>query len=292
VARAALAHAGGTFERFGTQDDEAGALLDEALALLPTADTALRCEVLARLSAVLYYSPESEQRGAALADEAVAMARRMGDPAALATALGAAQYANWRPGGAAARVAHADELLDLLGDRADALALAESHVWRAIALLELCRRAEADVEFARHASIAERVQQAPLLIHALAIKAMLALLDGRWEDGERAAAALMKAGDEAIASGSAPTPMHLQFYGVQMIALRNEQLRLPEIAPYFERLVREIGALPGWRRCAATGSPRCRTTRTSAPRSPSSPTPPRNWATPRWQPRSNRSCVR
>jgi hypothetical protein len=175
------------------------------------------------------------------------MARRLEEPRALATALGAAQYAHWRPGRAALRLTFADELVAVLEALGDPAALAEGYLWRAIALLELCRREEADADFTRHAALAERLQQPPLLIHAQATRTMLALLDGRWEDAERLAGEVLAAGDEAIAAGSAPTPMHLQFYGVEMIALRSEQLRLSEIGPYFERLVREIGALPGWR---------------------------------------------
>ena len=247
LARAALAHAGGTFERYGTFDEPSAALLDEALDALPAGDSALRSAVLARLSAVLYSSPDSEIRGADLADEAIAMARRLGDRRALATALAAAQFAHWRPGEAELRLEHADELLGLLDAAADPVALAECHVWRAIALLELCRRDEAEADFAAHADLALRLQQGSLMIHATAIRAMLALLDGRWEEAEQLAGQVLEAGDAAIAAGSAPSPLHLQFYGVEMIALRNEQLRLSEIGPYFERLVREIGALPGWR---------------------------------------------
>jgi DNA-binding SARP family transcriptional activator len=247
LARAALAHAGGTFERYGTFDEASADLLDAALDALPAGDSALRSALLARLSAVLYASPDSEIRGADLADEAIALARRLGDGRALATALAAALFAHWRPGEAGLRLAHADELLGLLDESADPVALAECHLWRGSALLELCRRDEAEAAFAAHAELAMRLQQGSLMIHATAIRAMLTLLDGRWEEAERIAGQMLEAGDAAMAAGSAPSPLHLQFYGVEMIALRNEQLRLSEIGPYFERLVREIGALPGWR---------------------------------------------
>ena len=97
-ARAALGHSGGVWARYGTGDTASAHLLEEALALLPEADSALRAQVLARLGGVLYFSSDSEARGSSLIEAAVAMAHRVGDDDALATALSAAQFSAWRPG--------------------------------------------------------------------------------------------------------------------------------------------------------------------------------------------------
>jgi tetratricopeptide (TPR) repeat protein len=63
-------------------------LLEEALGRLGPADSAARAQVLARLSVALSFTASDERRRE-LAEEAVAMARRLGDPSALAGALSA-----------------------------------------------------------------------------------------------------------------------------------------------------------------------------------------------------------
>ena len=64
---------------------------------LPEEDSPLRARLLARLSLELYYAGEPELR-LSLSEEAVAIARRIGDPRTLATCLDARHYALWRPG--------------------------------------------------------------------------------------------------------------------------------------------------------------------------------------------------
>jgi tetratricopeptide (TPR) repeat protein len=63
-------------------------LLEEGLIRLGTGDSIRRAQVLARLSVALSFSASDERRRE-LAEEAVGMARRLGDPAALAGALAA-----------------------------------------------------------------------------------------------------------------------------------------------------------------------------------------------------------
>jgi DNA-binding SARP family transcriptional activator len=244
-ARAALGHGGGAWERFGTEDLASAALLEEALERLPLGDSALRARVLSRLGGVLYYSPQSEQRSPELVRMAIDMARRIGDDEALIAALSAAQYAFWRPGQGDVRLAYADELVELAQRQNDLEFAAEAYAWRVIVGLELCRRDEAERDMGRHAELAERLGQPELIVHAAAFAAMLALLDGRWDDAEQAAQAVLSRGARSEA------PDALQFFGVEMIVLRGEQGRLGELEPHFARLVREVGALPGWKTALA-----------------------------------------
>ncbi|HEX8204458.1 MAG TPA: hypothetical protein VF587_00215, partial [Solirubrobacteraceae bacterium] len=245
LARAALGHSGGAWERFGTEDPASVALLEEALATLPAEDSPLRARVLSRLGGVLYYSPDSQERSPALVVDAIDMARRTGDPEALVAALSASQYAFWRPGQGDVRLAYVDELVELCEGLGDLEAAAEARAWRVIVGLELCRRDQAERDMRRHAELAERLGQPELIVHAAAFTAMLALLDGRWEEAEQAAEAVLSRGARSEA------PDALQFFGVEMIVLRGEQGRLGELRPHFERLVREVGALPGWRTALA-----------------------------------------
>jgi hypothetical protein len=72
-------------------------LLEEALALAAEGDSALKARVMARLAVDYRIVPHSSDRVATLSDEAIAMARRLGDPAVLAFALVARRTAIWGP---------------------------------------------------------------------------------------------------------------------------------------------------------------------------------------------------
>jgi DNA-binding SARP family transcriptional activator/tetratricopeptide (TPR) repeat protein len=246
-AHVALGHSAGEWDMFGIEDRVSVELLEEAIERLPDEDSALRAQVMARLGRVLYYSPDSELRVPGIVEGAVAMARRVDDPAALVAALAAAQYSLWRPGRAHERLEIANELVELAHSLGGLELSAEAHAWRAFSLLELCRLADADADLRVFSELAEQLQQPQMLVHRLALRSMRALLEGHWEEGERAAAEVFELGERFRAAGRAPTPIHLQDYAVEMIAARNEQNRMDELTPYFERLVRDIGALPGWR---------------------------------------------
>ena len=89
LARAVLAMGGGVggFE-VDMFDVEQAPLLEDALRLLPDQDSALRAAVLARLSVVGTATASADER-AGLAEEAAAMARRVGDTEAEVAALAA-----------------------------------------------------------------------------------------------------------------------------------------------------------------------------------------------------------
>src|SRR5262249_44395190 len=152
----------------------------EALALLPEADTGLRAQVLARLGCVLYFSTHAQARGSSLIESAIGMARRAGDDVALATALSAAQFAHWRPYLVETRIALADELLQVVERSGTPEQVAEAWMWRVGAFLTNCRRDESDLAFARHAELADRIDQPELLTHSASMRTMQLLLDGRW----------------------------------------------------------------------------------------------------------------
>src|SRR6185436_19179734 len=84
LARAALGMGTSLSAAIGTVDEVHVRLLNEALSLLGEQDSSLRAMVLANLSVANYYLPEL--RGP-LSQQAVEMARRVGDPMALIAAL-------------------------------------------------------------------------------------------------------------------------------------------------------------------------------------------------------------
>ncbi|MGD9530430.1 MAG: AAA family ATPase, partial [Pseudonocardia sp.] len=174
----------GLGSRSGTSRSEAVELLREAAAALPAgADPALRARVLAGLARALRhgsYGPPAVPAQAA-AEEAVALAREVGDPRGLADALLALHDARWRPGSARQRLAVLDQMHEAAqraGDR-DLVALAGQ--LRATALLELGDPA-APGELAGYAVRADELGHARGRWFALTRRATLALVAGRIDE--------------------------------------------------------------------------------------------------------------
>jgi class 3 adenylate cyclase len=103
---------GGSNQYLGV-DEHRVALLDEALALLPLGDSALRASVLVMLAGELTYS-DAEGRRFRLADDALAMARRLGDPRLVASVLEDRFSLFAGPAFVEQRLAETDEFLSML----------------------------------------------------------------------------------------------------------------------------------------------------------------------------------
>ena len=114
LARAALGLSPGLFAiEAGVIDPLLISLLEEALTGLGTVDSALRASVLARLAIALVWS-DAETRRDALSHEALAVARRVGDPGTLGLALIARHGVLWAPNRLHERV---EVLAELGGER-------------------------------------------------------------------------------------------------------------------------------------------------------------------------------
>ena len=130
-------------------------LLEDALRLLPARDSALRAAVLARLSIVGTGTASADDR-AGLADEAAAMARRVGDTEAEVAALAAFCDARSGPDFVEARIDAADRMLTLAQGRALPELLARRIRLRA--RLEVGDLIGVDADLARYARIADRLR--------------------------------------------------------------------------------------------------------------------------------------
>jgi DNA-binding SARP family transcriptional activator len=186
LARAALGRSGiGVVIR--AVDREQVALLEEALE--GTEDEALRAALLARLAVETYYDRDLERR-MALADEAAAIARRLGDPATLAAALNAMRVARWDVDHLAARRAISEELIAIAVDAGDAAAELQGRNWLVVDLLDAGERDAAEEEIARYEVLAERHRMPAYGWYVLAWRAALADADGRTADADRLRAEL------------------------------------------------------------------------------------------------------
>ncbi len=158
-ARAALGYAAGLtgFEvRLGDQVQLQ--LLREGVGLLPEADSELRVHLLARLSVALSYGTSIEAR-ARIADEALAMARRIGDVRGEVQALSAWCDAHAGPIDAQRREDAATQMLELARLAADRPAelLALRH--RVLARMECGKIREVESDVRAFAGIAVQLRQ-------------------------------------------------------------------------------------------------------------------------------------
>jgi class 3 adenylate cyclase len=109
MARAAIACSRGMFSSLGAVDADLVEVLERALALLADEDSPLRASVLAVLGAELVYSRDRARHHEA-SEEAVSMARRLGDPASLSWVLNLYASTLWRPDRVARRLELTAEL--------------------------------------------------------------------------------------------------------------------------------------------------------------------------------------
>jgi hypothetical protein len=174
LARAALGRSGlGVVIR--AVDREQVALLQEALAA--TRDEALRASLLARLAIETYYDGRPDHRSA-LADEAVAIARRLGDPAALTAALSAQRVARWDPDHLSERRAISEELVAVAVASGDGVAELQGRNWLIVDLIDAGERERAEAEIAVYAALADRLRIPAHMWYPYAWRAAFADLDG------------------------------------------------------------------------------------------------------------------
>ncbi|MBX3028241.1 AAA family ATPase [bacterium] len=202
-------------------DAEALALCEEALALLPVADGARRVRVLSR-AAVEYSASDDAARAVAASARAVAGARRLGEPIALAHALSAQHAVFWRYGAPVESLAVASEIAAIGSAVGDPDLVAQGRAWR---LYDLALAGDAvayDEDLAAYGPLAESLRRPRYLWLAANARVLRALWAGRFAAAE---AAIETAQALAARLGDATAMLAP---GAQLFALRREQGRLAE----------------------------------------------------------------
>jgi DNA-binding SARP family transcriptional activator len=110
--------------------------LRDALDRLPTGDDPRRCRVMLALAGEIYYGSTPQEREA-LVDEAIAMARRLQDPALVLTALVKGTIAIWRGANASKRLDMTTEAAQIARELGDSVGLVSAYALRAEAAGEL-----------------------------------------------------------------------------------------------------------------------------------------------------------
>src|SRR5689334_6271256 len=243
LAQAALASAPWGLATAMADEEGLIPLLEEALERLPKEDGSLRARLLARLAAALYWSAPPERRHS-LADEAIEMARRVGDPATLAFVLSDAHLATWDPDSLERSLPWATEIYGLAERVGNTELAMAAHSWRISLLLERGDMAAVDTEIETFTANAKRLHQQRAQRQATLHHCARALMVGDFDDAERL---LMEAGEYA---GRLQAD---QIFGMRvaglLFAAREVQGRLGELEGAVRQFADAQPAMPVWR-CA------------------------------------------
>jgi len=238
-ARAAVAYEY-TVWRSGRADVATVRLLEEALQGIGDNDITLRARILSGLARAILYAGAPKQ-AATYAEQAVAMARRLDDPAVLATSLNILFEISLEAEAAKQRLALATEMLQAAEQAGNFEIVGLAHSRRMIALLELgdIRAADAAIESQERVCDAH-IRQPAYASPVAGFRAMRALMDGRFAEVEQLALGALALAERARMDYSGP-------FGMQMFTLRREQGRLRELEPALGTFVSEHAAASTWR---------------------------------------------
>ncbi|HEX3794245.1 MAG TPA: BTAD domain-containing putative transcriptional regulator [Acidimicrobiales bacterium] len=210
-------------------------LLEEARSMLDPEDSHLRAMVTARLGLVMVYADgvpgeEVRERALSLSTDAVAMARRLGDRAALGYTLNARLHALWGIDPAPERLAVGTELGQIADDVGDELLALHGHMWR---VRELLAQGDIDAvtdEVERFEARAIGPRHPLASSYACNVRAMMALVAGDFAEGERLAPMAMELAEDY-------NEMAMSFYGALMVWTWWQQDKFPELEEIFSQVL-------------------------------------------------------
>ena len=241
LARAALTNTRPSYySSSGTVDEARVAALEAALTALGETETTVRARLLASLGIELVFTPQ-RQRRVRLSDEALRIARRVGDPGALAHVLMTRFLTIYAPGTLSERMGVVGELFTVAEELGDPFIEFFAH-WIS---------ARVDTEAGDIPAATAHVQRAEALVADLGQPTLRwmsgwagvgpALLAGKLDEADRSAHAVYELGQ---ASGQ---PDAAVFFLVQLFVVRFEQARLAELEPAVQEVNRRlVSAVPGF----------------------------------------------
>jgi class 3 adenylate cyclase/tetratricopeptide (TPR) repeat protein len=225
----------------GVVNERVVALLEEALTVLPPGDHSLRAACTARLASELYFLAELSDRRRLLTEEAVAMARRVGDRETLALVLSSARWGGWVPGSGDRNLALSEEMLRIGIECGDREIEASALIWMVVDLVELGRTDEAASCVERELALATDLRQPEFLWAAHVQKTCLLLMAGDYEEAAATAEAGLAYGQAAQSETSA------QMYGVAHLHLARARGGIEAMEPLVADMVERYPLLPAWR---------------------------------------------
>ncbi len=229
---AALANNRGFVSAIGVIDTQRVEVLEAALAAVSEVDSPERAHLLAMLCAELTYGSALERRRS-LADEARAMARRLGDPTTLISVLTLVRTSLWVPWLHAELTRDSAEAYSLAETLGDPFLSTQGASGRQIQAVR-----SGDFELAQESLDAWQEANEQALVPAASFglrlaKVSAALMAG---DPDRAEQLATEAFDLGTASGQ---PDAFGFYSAQLAIVRHQQGRLGELMSFVEQAVAE-----------------------------------------------------
>jgi DNA-binding SARP family transcriptional activator len=237
LAHAALGFCGPhRFERATALTRPIAGLVRRALAALDVEDSALRAQLTGRLAAYT----DVEQR-APVARQALEMARRVADKAALADVLASTLWAAHGPDALHESIVLAAELGRVADEVADRRLRARAHGWLLDYLLELgdIDAVERELQALQRLALTRKERYFSWLVAMR--RASHAYLGGRLGDCETLAYEALAHRFEGHDENAA------QSFGVQMLLVRREQGRLDELVQVVEGFAAEAPEFANWR---------------------------------------------
>lgn len=242
IAEAALRSAGTrTWAQPGIVDTELVAILQEALDKLPAGDSRHRAQAIARVSSEFYFDPDQAEHRLVLADEAMAMAERLGDPETIGYVLSSVRWAHWGPDDLEGRM-EMDRRLHEHGRR-EGLPMYEiwGHLWASVDALE-----GGDLKSYREHRDVVRGMSTQLGDHLTKWQSFTTLAVDDLLAADLASAE--SHANEALALGQVAMPeAAMQMWGATIYTVRRLQGRISEMAPLVESMVATYPTIPAWR---------------------------------------------
>ena len=237
LARAAVGF--GVWDQDDLVDEVLVRLLEDSLALLPEADSALRARVMGRLARELKFAAGWDQLEG-LSHGAVEMARRVGDTAALGEALVARHWALWGPENTEDRFSAAVEIVQLAEASGYQPLALQGRQFRLADLLELGDIRGVDLEINAISWLADELQRPTHLWFVAVFRGMRAQMSGRFDEAQGLAERGLKIGERVHRETA------LQWYGAQMAALNRARGRLDEAAAALQIFRTQNPWVPTW----------------------------------------------
>ena len=253
LARAALANSRSVlFSSYGSVDAERVAALEAALALVPETELGRRAELLASLGLEVVFAREGD-RPRRLSDEALALARRSGDPTTIAKVLLSRYYSTLRPDTLDERLRNSAELVAITDQLPDQALRVRAAFLRHRAAMEIGDLDEADSQTAAAASLLADIGQPTLRwIHTW------------WTAGRALLAARLHEAEQLVGEGRELGTLTGQpdadwFHLAALSYIRVEQDRIHEVVDAWETFVverryRAAAGLYAWV-CSEAGNP-------------------------------------
>jgi DNA-binding SARP family transcriptional activator/tetratricopeptide (TPR) repeat protein len=242
LARAALGYGGRLMWDVSRDDAHLVSLLERALTALGDDDSVLRVRLLARLAGgPLRDSTADAERRRSLGAQALEMARRIAEPSTLAYALHGYIASRHSPDFTHEQAEIARELVQVALQARDLERAVEGYEEHLDASIELGDLPAAYTDVEAMTTLAEELRQPAQRWLVAVHRALLALLEGRFEEAEQLIAETRSLGERSMGWNAAVT------YGLQLYLLRREQGRLEEVEGLVRRAATDNPTYPIWR---------------------------------------------